>query len=229
MGTFCCPKSIKACRARITVNDDCGNALDHPTNPLSRITFKGLVSMTLSPDVEDGDEVLVKDGCGDICIHDMDCNRTKGYEITLMLCGVPVPVIATLLNASFFLDGTTPRGFMLPDTNDVACEGSRQIELWAKNAEKGACAADEAWPYFQWLVPKAINWTLTGDIGFTSDSAVELELEGYAESNPNWTPSVPGEWVLPDDQLVVQNGGAVGGICTNELPAYQDCDFDPVA
>ncbi len=228
MGTFCCPKSIKACRIRVTRNDECGAALVHSQNPNSRITTKGFVSLTMSPDTEDGEEILVKDGCGDICIHDIDCSRIKGFELTLMLCGIPVPMIGLLLNSQMFLDGTVPRGFMMPDVNDVDCDGSRQVEIWAKNAEKGKCATDEAWPWFQWLIPKSINWVLSGDIGFANDNAVELELEGYAESNPNWTPSVPGEWILPDDQAVVQNGGPVGGICTNTLPDSIDCDYDPV-
>src|SRR6478735_8744867 len=99
MADFCCPKSIKALAMRITRQDECDRAVD-PLTPNSRIASTGFMEINLSPDMEAGEDITTKNGNGEICIREKDQDRLKGFEVELKLCGVPVPVLEMLIDAT---------------------------------------------------------------------------------------------------------------------------------
>jgi len=191
---ICCPKSIKACALRITRQLECGTPVD-PLTPNSRIQTAGFMELNLSPDIESGEDITTKNGCGDICIRDKDCDRLKGFDLELKLCGVPLPVIEMLLGASLLDDGAGGfKGGVLPESKDSSCELPKQLDFWSKNADKGVCSVDGVTNnlYIQWTLPLARNWQLSGALNF-SNGALEVTLSGYAENNPLWFPAFPAD------------------------------------
>ena len=90
--TICCPKSIKACAIRVTRQDTNDVVLD-PLTPNSRVLSSGFMELNMSPDVESGEEITTKNGNGEICIRNKDCDRLKGFMVELKLCGIPLPMI----------------------------------------------------------------------------------------------------------------------------------------
>lgn len=191
---YFCPKSIKACAMRITRQNSCGVALD-PLTPNSRIQTAGFMEVKLSPDIEGGEDITMKNGCGDICIRDKDCDRLKGFDVEMKLCGVPLPVLEMLLDVTL-LEGTTPgefKGAVLRESKGAPCEDPKSIELWSKNSNRAQClvAGEVTNVYLQWLLPFTRNWEISGDLTF-STGALEVTVKGYAENNPNWFPSWPG-------------------------------------
>jgi hypothetical protein len=190
---ICCPKSIKACAMRITRQNECDIALD-PLVPNSRIQSAGFMELNLSPDVESGEDITTKNGCGDICIRDKDCDRLKGFEVELKLCGVPLPVIEMLTGATLLSDDQGNfTGAVMRESKDAACEPSKALEFWSKNADKGVCSVDGTTQnlYIHWVLPRVINWEISGGLNFTT-GPLEITLMGYAENNPLWFPSYPG-------------------------------------
>lgn len=187
---ICCPKSIKACALRITRQNECDIALD-PLVANSRIQTAGFMEMNLSPDVESGEDITTKNACGDICIRDKDCDRLKGFEVELKLCGIPLTVIEMLTGATLLSDGVGGfNGAVMRESKDAACENSKMIELWSKNADKGQCTVDGTSQnlYIHWVLPRTINWEISGGLNFTN-GPLEITLTGYAENNPLWFPS----------------------------------------
>lgn len=190
---ICCPKSIKACAMRITRQDECDIALD-PLVPNSRIQTAGFMELNLSPDVESGEDITTKNACGDICIRDKDCDRLKGFEVELKLCGVALPVIEMLTSATLLSDGVGGfSGAVVRESKNAACENSKALEFWSKNADKGVCSVDGSMAnlYIHWVLPRTINWEISGSLNFTT-GPLEITLMGYAENNPLWFPSYPG-------------------------------------
>lgn len=190
--TICCPKSIKACAIRVTRQNNCDVVLD-PLAENSRVLSSGFMELNLSPDVEDGNDITTKNACGDICIRDKDCDRLKGFEVELKLCGIPLPMVEMLIDATLIDDGSGNFvGAVMRESKSAPCAYSKQLELWSKNAAK-TCNADgsTSTAYIQWVLPLTKNWELSGGLNFTMD-ALELTLKGYAENNPNWFPSMPG-------------------------------------
>lgn len=190
--TICCPKSIKACAMRITRQNECDVALD-PLVPNSRIQSAGFMEINLSPDVESGEDITTKNACGDICIRDKDCDRLKGFEVEIKLCGIPLPVIEMLTGATLLSDGAGGfNGAVMRESKDAACENSKALEFWSKNADKGQCTVDGVTQnlYIHWVLPRTINWEISGGLNFTN-GPLEVTVMGYAENNPLWFPSYP--------------------------------------
>jgi len=192
---ICCPSSVKACALRTTRLDNCGISTD-PLDAMSRTVVKAFSLLSITPDLEAGDDLVMKNACGDICIRDKDCDRLKGFDLELTLCGVPFPQLEILLGV-IPLDGANPgdiKGGVMPAQTDPCVEG-RMLELWSKNAKNGTCdnpaiIGDEP-PYVQWLLPKTDNWQISGALEF-NNQILEITLKGYAEPNANWVPSLPG-------------------------------------
>lgn len=190
--SICCPKSIKACALRITRQNECDVALD-PLTPNSRIITSGFMELNLSPDVENGEDITTKNACGDICIRDKDCDRLKGFDVELKLCGVPLPVLEMLTGLTLLSDGAGGfNGGVMRESKAAACETSKALEVWSRNADK-TCNADGTISnlYIQWVLPRTDNWEISGGLNFTNGS-LEVVVKGYAENNPMWFPSYPG-------------------------------------
>lgn len=152
------------------------------------------MELNLSPDVENGEDITTKNACGDICIRDKDCDRLKGFDVELKLCGVPLPVLEMLTGLTLLSDGAGGfNGAVMRESKAAACENSKMLEVWSKNADKN-CSVDGTVEnlYIQWVLPRTHNWEISGGLNFTN-GALEVVVKGYAENNPMWFPSYPGE------------------------------------
>lgn len=225
---FCCPSSVMGCAIRFTRLNECGVPLD-PLTPNSRMQGTFFTSLQLSPDLESGADITVMNACGDICIRHRDCDRLKGFNVTLTLCGQPTPALEMFLGVSLLEAPATPgtyRGWVLPDSKTAGCTDDLSVEVWAQNADPSNCniAGTTSEVYVDWLLPKLSNLQLSGDITFTND-AVVVELSGYAENNTNWFPSYPGA-LFPS---WVPGGGDPTGVPTGAPPPVlpPDVTADP--
>lgn len=191
--TICCPKSIKACAIRVTRQDTNDVVLD-PLTPNSRVLSSGFMELNMSPDVESGEEITTKNGNGEICIRNKDCDRLKGFMVELKLCGIPLPMIEMLINATLLTDGDGNfLGAAMRNSLDDPCTESKLLELWSQNAGD-SCAIDgvNSSQYLHWVFPLTKNWELSGGLNFTV-GALELTLSGYAQNNPCFVASFPGD------------------------------------
>lgn len=188
-----CPKSIQGLALRATRNDICDIALD-PLVPNSRFQVGTFMELTLSPDMEGGEDTTMKAANGSICIRHKDADRLKGFEATLKICGLPLPQMEMLLDTAVLLDDDANMvGGVLRESKGSAEPASKSLEIWSLNVAS-RCIPGQAGAgvYIHWLLPRSTNWELSGDIAF-NQSAMELELTGYIENNPNWFPSYPGD------------------------------------
>jgi hypothetical protein len=224
--TITCPSSVKACAMRLTRLNDCSIALD-PLTPNSRIATNGFMEINLSPDVEAGEDITVKNACGDICVRDKDCDRLKGYDVEIKLCGVPLPVIEMLLGYTLLADvNGNFSGFASRESKASPCVEPTMVEFWSKNANKGACTVDGTASdlFLHWVLPTTNNWEISGGLNFTMGN-LEITITGYAENNPLFFPSFPG----PTFPSWTPGGGDPAGVPTGSPPPVlpPDVEADP--
>ncbi len=192
---YSCPQSIRGCAVRITRLNECGVPLD-PLVPNSRIQFAAFTEVTLSPDTEDGANITMKNACGQICIRDKDIPRLLGFDVKLVMCGVPLPALEMLLDTTL-LHGDTPgdfKGAVLRESKSAAAPNPKMFEVWSKNANRTQCGVGGvgAAVYVQWLMAHTKNWEIDDDLSFSYEDPLTFGLSGYVENNPNWFPSWPG-------------------------------------
>ena len=215
-----CPSMITACAMRITRNNSAGVPLA-TTVAKSRLLMAAFTNLTLAPDVEAGEEIAIKNACGAVCVSRKLPDSLKGFNLTLRFCGWSTLAAEMLVGASVLLNGSTVRGQVWPSSITDTTQ-STQIELWAvNNAPTGASDA-----YIHFVLPKTYNWQLSGNLDFTN-GAVQLELSGYAEKNPNWTPSIAAEFEA-GDTAAIQAGGPFAWVTAAALPTtINDCAYVP--
>lgn len=210
---YSCPQSIRGCAVRITRLNDCGVPLD-PLVPNSRIQFAAFTEITLSPDTEKGANIVTKNAAGAICIRDKDIDRLLGFDVKMMLCGVPITALEMLLDTTL-LHGTTPgdfKGAVLRESKYADAPAPKMLEVWSKNSNRAQCGVGGAGSavYIDWLLAHTRNWEITGDLKFSYSDPLTFELSGYVENNPNWFPSYPAA-AFP---AYVPGGGDVTGTPT---------------
>lgn len=192
---YSCPQSIRGCAVRITRLNECGVPLD-PLVPNSRIQFAAFTEVTLSPDTEDGANITMKNACGQICIRDKDIPRLLGFDVKLVMCGVPLPALEMLLDTTL-LHGDTPgdfKGAVLRESKGATAPDPKMFEVWSKNANRAQCGVGGIGSavYVQWLLAHTKNWEIDDDLSFSYEDPLTFGLSGYVENNPNFFPSWPG-------------------------------------
>lgn len=217
MATYWCPKSIKGYVMRITRENECGVPLD-PLTPLARLQTTGFMKATFQPDIEGGVDITTKLASGAICIRDKDCDRLKGFNVELMLCGVPLPALEMLIDLTMLADAEDPTDFLggvLRDSLTDDCTAPKMLEFWSKNNDLSSCGVGGTGSrrYIHYCLPHTDNWEITGNWEI-SENQVDVTLTGYAEKNPNWFPSLPG----PTFPSYVPGGGDPDGVPTGAAP-----------
>lgn len=214
--SFSCPSSIKACTIAVARANECGVPLD-PETPNSRVIFTTFASLELSPVSEDGEDIIEKDACGRIVISDKDMSRLRGFDATLTLLTVPLPVLELMTGATILTDGSgNGVGGVLRDSmSGSAGRINTIVEVWSRNANKDQCGVggtgSEA--YIRWGLPLASGWEVSGGTTFGNE-ALKVELTGFVERNPNWFPIWPGT-TFPS---YVPGGGDPDGVPTGAAP-----------
>ena len=226
---YSCPSLIEHALTRLTQLDDCGrpypldNADPDHLGANKRIQFNStgvLSSISISPDIEAGADLTRKSTGGAYCVNKKKCDRTRGYEITFELCGIPVPLLLMTIGGSGLLDALgNVTGYVQPDTSTSStCNPGIALDLWYRN-DSSSCDGIGTDCLFTHLVfPKVYNWAISDVSGATADEVPHIiSIKGYAEANKNWFPTMP-------DPALNLSWDAATNTWTNPAPAVLPID-----
>lgn len=156
MADTTCFSGIKACRIRLVRLDSCGRPVSGPS---SVAVSSGFVSVTATADIEEGEEFLVKNACGEACINEKDCDFLKRYNLAINFCKVDPTVLEMTTSQRALLDGG---GNVIGTAygSGIQCEDGWSLELWQKLAGVGCDAGGtQLWNYWAW------PWLTSGTLG----------------------------------------------------------------
>lgn len=143
-----------------------------------------LMRVALNPDVEEGEEVLQKNGAGCICLTYQPPDYVKRWQLELDNCRLEPALFEMLFGAELIpgagdaiLGGVLPSG---AQGCDVEAAGVG-FEFWTRAWDGDAPL--QGFPYIRWVVPKSI-WAF-GDNEFGAE-ALTVTLTGRTENNPQF-------------------------------------------
>jgi len=178
---------------RVTELDSCGV----PVSGGFFVATDGFVSITLSSEVEDGTEIIVRKASGALCVNEKMADSFKRFTVELHLCGVNPSLLGIMSNANPYYDGAAPGGDIIGFT---VPEGEIKkwfsLELWTGLSGQ-ACApgAEEASGYI--LLPFVTAGVL-GDIEITGEDAIDFSITGAATKGGNAWGVGPYDVVMDD-------------------------------
>lgn len=175
-------KSIKGKTVRLTRLDACGAVVEGSCSSLVSDCF---VSVTLSAEVEAGDEFLVKNAWGDFCINDKDSDRFKWVNVSVEFAEINPDALDMIADASPVVSGSNVIGSTFGTT---ANETSFALEVWTKRTGQDCAPGDQEWGYF--VIPYVKNGRIDGDI-VIENAAATLTVVGQGFGAPSTWANTP--------------------------------------
>jgi hypothetical protein len=202
-------KSVKGRTLRLTRLDECGVPV---IGSCSVIVTTGFVRVTLSAEVEAGQELSAKNAWGEYCVNEKDADIFKWINATIDLCEVDPNVLDMFAGANPIVNGADTIGASFgPTTNADAVA----VEVWTKQAGQDACAGGTTnWGYF--VVPYIKNGRVSGDVTI-ENAPLSFQVQGQG------FPAVDDWGVNPhdDNPLLVAGGMPTGDFWAQVVTTVQ--------
>lgn len=193
-----CGGTVNICRLRVTKVDAAGNVAGTTNNNYVTDT---VTEVTLSPNIETGDTVSQKNGCGCSVIRYKVNDIFNWFEFQFTNAALEPELIAMLTGANTIEDGADVVGMAFQGA--LACdedEPAVALEFWTQHIV--GSGQDGTYPWFHWVFPKTV-WVL-GDNTFAEGVGLPV-LNGFSRTNSNWGDGPYGDG--PPDSEPIPEGG----------------------
>lgn len=176
--TICVPP-IRGTAMRLTRLNSCGVPV---VGPCSILTTEGFITITMSPQYEEGTETTVKNAAGKLAINDRSPDVLKNWTVELALIGINPDALEMLAGYEALLDndGNTV-GVSYGET--VSNDGTA-IEIWTDIAGVSECAGGTQ-RYGYLVLPFTTGYRVTSDIVVQND-AVNATVQGLTKRGSQW-------------------------------------------
>lgn len=162
-----------------TASDDCDQVTNPPNPPqkyVSYISTAGVISIALTANIDEGEEVSVKNMDGAICVQDTPCPKFLGYNVEFTFCQVNPCLFTMLTGQPVVLDapvfpateGTNPIGIRMNTARD-ACASPFALEMWT-GIPAAACPAGATAGAYGYLLLPAVRPGVIGDFTVENNS-----------------------------------------------------------
>lgn len=174
-----CGVPLGLCAARLTRLLTTGCVAPSPDN--SFVTTE-LISLTLTPVVEDGADITLTGGCDCVIASYRGTDKLKRFEFTITNPKLSPAMYEMMLGGSIILDGTDPVGTIWPAELECGDEQAAvALEFWVKHWNGDA--QDPTYPWIHHVYPQTL-WQI-GDQEFQNDFA-QPTLNGFSRKNDCW-------------------------------------------
>lgn len=120
---------------RVVHLDDCGRAVSGAE--AASVISDGFISVEFAPDFEAGQEFIVKNAKGDLCVNQKDPDRLKRINVTITLCQIDPAALNIILGDSV-MSGGLPVGMNFSEEPNRT---KASLEVWGGIAGE-ACSED---------------------------------------------------------------------------------------
>jgi hypothetical protein len=185
-----CRSVLKSCLARFVRLDSCGAMV---VSAASKLTTKGYISVAATAQIETGEEFIVKNACGELCINHKDCDQFKRYDLDLQLCQVDPELLELISGARLLVDSEgVSRGFAHGENN--LCENF-SLELWTKITPLDCAGVNEEWYWFAF--PWVTNGVMT-DVTFENGPLTLTVTASTHAAGADWGRGLGPDCILPE-------------------------------
>lgn len=156
-----------------------------------------LVQANLGLEYEEGNEIIQRNGAGEICLtYKAPDSLKRGTISSLQVC-TPDPAVLEFLQGGRVLydDTMTPVGYQAPEVGSDPTPNGVGIEFFSRAIMDGAYAG-----YFWWVLPRAFLRT-SGEWSLSGSDPLLPEFEGQMTQNPQWGDGPSNLWHYPSDRV----------------------------
>lgn len=179
-----CQAPIQGTTMRVQAVNSCGTP---SVGSCVSAVSTGFVSVEMQDQVESGQEIVVMNAAGLMCVNEKSPKQLKWIDVTITFCKVDPELFNLVTGSTLVLDNaTTPAavGFQTRTSNYAA--GSFGLEVWT-NISQAQCATVGTFslvPYGYFLLPNIVEGVV-GDIKI-ENGAVSFTVTGRTKQGTNW-------------------------------------------
>lgn len=179
MATVCFP-TVRGRVARFTALDGCGRP---KPGPCGTIVTDDIVSISASAEVEEGEEITVRNMAGKLCISDKPPSSVKWFTLEIVLCKVMPPLLSMTSNYEQVIDD---KGDIIGYDVGANVDGNFALEVWGDVPGVQTCEGVQASGQFSYLLfPWVGGMTYSGDLEIQND-AFQPTLSGTTKTGSGW-------------------------------------------
>lgn len=175
--TICFP-SVRAQTARFTALDGCGKPFP---GPCSTIVTDDIVSVKATAEVDEGEEISVKNFAGKLCISDKPPKIVKWFTLEVILCKIMPALLAMTSN---YESVTDDQGNIIGYDVGSNVDGNTGLELWGEIPGQ-ACAAGFSSQFAHLTFPWISAMSYSGDL-MVENNAMQPTLSGTTKTGHGW-------------------------------------------
>lgn len=165
------------------------------TGATASYKLESFISVSFTPEYEEGDEITQKDANGAVCVSFKQPDTLKRVSIEIAICN-PDPEFTEITSGGLLLEdsGTTDSvGWAAPEVGVDANPNGVAVEVWSKAVQAGKIAA--ANPYWHWVFPYVKvrpSGTRVIENGLLANT-----FEGFGVGNVGFGDGPDGSWLFP--------------------------------
>jgi len=180
MATGKCFPLVRGRVMRATRLDECGRI---KAGAISAIATDGFVSVALTANIEEGEEISVVNAAGRTCVRDAASPTLTGYGVAITFCDVNPDLYAMMTNQSVVYDTAgLAVGFRVNTGVDVS-KANFALEVWS-NVPGVACDTGSSGGAYGYTLIPFISGGVLGDFTF-ENGAVSFTLQNANSKDGN--------------------------------------------
>ena len=183
-------KIVRGKRVRVTRLDP-GGTPPAPGDPCAFVVSRGFVTVTMSPQNEEGEELLLLNADGELCVNDQAQHNFKRHNLSIELCDVDPEMIALLTKVTLETDadGNTV-GFR---SVEGRIDEEFALELWSGVGEQAGPDGEE----YGYLLFPFVNGGTFADLTIENGVATMTIENAFTKTGGNY--GVGPYDVVPDE------------------------------
>jgi hypothetical protein len=174
-----CAKPLQGSTMRVTRLDECGN-IEFGADAYA--VSEGFVSITMTPNVEDGERFLQRTANGSAIINQQGRPLLNWYDVSIVFQEVDPELFSLITGLQPYLDDQD-RTIGFPVTESDYATANFSLEGWMGNAEE-ACGGALPW-YGYNLLPWVTNGALSEDLVIQND-LITFTVAGRTRKGTPW-------------------------------------------
>jgi hypothetical protein len=181
MANLLCAKPLQGDTMRVTRLDECGNP---EYGDCAFAVSDGFISITLTPNVEDGERFLARNAAGRAIINQRAAPALNWYDVTMVFQEVDFELFTIITGLLPYMDDANHViGF--PVTEEHYATANFALEAWMGNAEE-ECLPGDPYPFFGYnLLPWVVEGALSEDLVITND-LITFTVAGRTRKGTPW-------------------------------------------
>jgi hypothetical protein len=179
-----CQAPIQGTTMRVQAVDSCGTP---KVGSCVSAVSTGFVSVEMQDQVESGQEIIVLNAAGIMCVNEKSPKQLKWIDVTITFCNVDPELFGLITGSTLVLnDAGSPAAVGFQTRTSNYATNAFGLEVWS-NISQPACATLGTFslvPYGYFLMPNVIEGTV-GDLK-VENGAISFTVSGRTKQGTNW-------------------------------------------